>query len=80
MDDFKLDIAGLNQLMKSAEMQSILSQAGGRIANSAGKGYSHQGYVINFVAIENIFPVTKEAAYENAEKHTLLKALGATKI
>lgn len=80
MNNFKLDLAGLNQLMKSAEMQSILSQAGGRVASNAGKGYSHQGYVINWIAVENIFPVTKEAAYENAEKHTLLKALGATKI
>lgn len=75
--NFKLDLAGLNELMKSAEMQSHLSEAGQAVAAAAGTDYDHQGYVLNYVAIENIFPASKEAAHDNYENNALLKALGS---
>ena len=36
---FKFSLAGLNELMKSAEMQSVLDEAARKIAAAAGEGY-----------------------------------------
>lgn len=74
---FKLDLQGLNELMKSAEMQRHLDEAGHAVAQAAGKDFDCQTYVLNFVAVNNIFPTTKEAGHKNYEENTLLKALGA---
>ena len=74
---FKLNLPGLNELMKSPEMQSHLAQAGQAVASAAGSDYDHQTYVINFVAVENVFPASQKAAHDNYENNTLLKALGA---
>ena len=74
---FELNLPGLNELMKSPEMQAHLAKAGQAVAEAAGGEYDHQTYVINFVAIENVFPTTKKAGHENYEKNTLLKALGS---
>lgn len=75
--DFELNLPGLNELMKSAEMQSHLSMAGAAVAGAAGGDYDHQTYVINFVAVENIFPASEEAMRDNMQNNTLLKALGS---
>lgn len=74
---FELDLAGLNELMKGPEMQSVLSAAGKAVASAAGQGYAERTHVASFVAISNVYPNTKEAAHENYEKNTLVKALGA---
>ena len=58
---FKLNLPGLNELMKSPEMQSHLARAGEAVANAAGSDYDHKTYKLNFVAVNN----------------TLLKALGS---
>ena len=75
--EFKLNLPGLNELMKSPEMQAHLAKAGEAVARAAGADYDHQTYVINWVAVENIFPASEAAAHENFEENTLLKALGA---
>ena len=75
--DFKLNLPGLNELMKSSEMQSHLSQAGAAVAGAAGGDYDHRTYVINFVAVENIFPNSAEAMRDNMQNNTLLKSLGS---
>lgn len=75
--DFKLNLPGLNELMKSSEMQAHLQRAGQAVASSAGGDYGHQTYVLNFVAVENIYPASKRAAHENFTNNTLLKALGS---
>lgn len=75
--DFELNLAGLNELMKSAEMQSALNQAGQAVARSAGKDYGVRVHTASFVAIANVYPTSKEAAIENSKEHTLLKALSS---
>ena len=75
--DFKLNLPSLNELMKSSAMQAHLAQAGAAVAASAGAEYDHRTYVINYVAVENIFPASKDAAHENYQHNTLLKALGS---
>lgn len=73
---FELDINGLRQLMKSAEMQSILDEQGAKVANRAGAGYGYRTHVADYVAITNVFPDSAEAAKDNYENNTLLTALG----
>jgi len=72
---FELNLAGLNELMKSPEMQSIIDAKGAEVAKRAGEGYKHRTHVANYVAITNVFPDTKEAAKDNYTNNTLLKAL-----
>lgn len=75
--EIKLNLPGLNELMKSAEMQSHLKQAGRAVANAAGEDYDCSTYVIRYIAVENIYPTSAKAAIDNANDNTLIKALGA---
>lgn len=74
---FKLNLAGLNELMKSAEMQSALLEAGNAVASSAGSEYAAEVHVANWIAISNVYPNSQQAAHENFKDNTLLKALGS---
>lgn len=76
--EFKLDINGLRELMKSAEMQGALEEAGQSVASAAGGDYGHRVHVASYVAICNVFPESKEAAHDNFENNTLLKVLGTS--
>ena len=79
--EFKLDLAGLNQLMKSGEMQAILNNAANRIAGSAGDGYEvESAHPISFVAIAASHARTQEARRDNSENNTLLKAAGGVSL
>lgn len=79
--EFKLDLAGLNQLMKSGEMQAILNDAANRIAGSAGDGYEvESAHPISFVAIAAVHARTQEARRDNSENNTLLKAAGGVSL
>ena len=74
---FKLNLQGLNELMKSSEMQRALLTAGHAVANAAGGDYAAEVHTANFIAIANVYPNSKAAAKENYEENTLLKAAGA---
>ena len=73
--EFELNLAGLNELMKSPEMQRKLQQAGDAVAMVAGGDYGVRVHVANFVAIANVYPNSKKAARDNYENNTLLKAV-----
>lgn len=72
---FELNLPGLNELMKSSEMQSALQAAGNAVAKAAGGDYGVNVHTANWVAITNVYPNSKDAAKENAENNTLLKGL-----
>ena len=74
---FQLNLPGLNELMKSPEMQAHLKTAGEAVANAAGSEYTHSTHVLRYVAVENIYPNSAKAAHQNYEENTLLKALGS---
>ena len=81
MANFKLNLSGLNELMKSAEMQAILNDAAGKIANAAGKGYEIEpAHPISFVAIASVRAGDAKARIDNNKNKTLLKAAGSVKI
>ena len=73
--DFELDLAGLNELMKSEEMQAILEEASSRVANGAGAGFGHRVGVATWTAIGNVFAEDKQSAKLAYKDNRLLKAL-----
>lgn len=75
--EFKLDINGLRELMKSPAMQAQLESAGQAVASAAGEEYGTRVHTASFVAICNVYPDSAKAAEENYEENTLLKALGS---
>ena len=74
---FELDIGGLNELMKSAEMQAILEDASSQVEAAAGDGFGHRVGVATYTAIGNVFADSKESAKKAYQENTLLKALGS---
>ena len=75
--DFKLNLPGLNELMKSSAMQAHLHSAGQTVASAAGSEYQSKTYVIRYIAVENVFPASQDAARDNYQNNTLAKALGS---
>lgn len=79
--EFRLNLPGLNALMKSAPMQSALNSAASSIANSAGDGFETEiAHPISFVAIASVRAATFEARKNNSDNNTLLKAVGSTRV
>ena len=81
--DFKLNVQGLNQLMKSPEMQSVLDQHGAKVEQTANANatdpdakYSRSIFVGRYVAISQVRADNGEAIHENLETNNLLKSLG----
>lgn len=74
---FELNLPGLNELMKSKEMQNVLLDAGNAVARSAGSDYEAEVHTASFIAISNVYPNSRKAAKENFEQNTLLKAVGS---
>ena len=75
--EFKLNLPGLNELMKSPEMQAALDTAGERVRDIAGEGYATSARTGRYIGFCNIYPEDKKAAKDNAENNTLIKALGS---
>ena len=76
--EVKLDIRGINELMKSEWMQEILNEQAEDVVSRGGQmgvtlGYrTHLG---SFTAITNIYPDDKESARKCADDELLEKAL-----
>lgn len=72
---FKLNSAGVRELLQSPEMQNILLQKGEEKAAEAGDGYMADVHVGAKRAYVNIHPATKEAYIDNLERNTLEKVI-----
>lgn len=75
--NFKLNIKGLNELMKSAEMQSALEEAGSAVASIAKGKYGVRVHQATFVAIANVYPEDAESAKNAVKDGALTRALSA---
>ncbi len=80
---FKLNLPGLNELMKSPEMQAILTEHGSRVMSAANSNstdpdaeYSMGTKTLTWAAITQVRADNSAAMHENLEHNTLLKALG----
>lgn len=74
----KLNLPGINAIMKSDGIQSVIKAAGDSIAASAGSDYAAEVNVGNWLAFCNIYPDSKAAANDNFKNNTLLKALSSS--
>lgn len=72
---FELNMKGLNDLMKSSEMQSVLLEAGQSVAEAAGSGFEAEVHQADFTAISNVYATDHQSRKQNLEDNTLLKAV-----
>lgn len=75
---FELNLPGLNELMKSPEMQAALDDAGAQVASIAGSEYAASPKTGKWIGFSNVYPNSKKAAHENFTENTLIKALSAS--
>lgn len=72
---FKMNYAGVGQLLKSAEMQNILEEKATGIRNRAGEGYKQDIYVGKNRANAMVYADSYQAKRDNLKNNTLLKAV-----
>ena len=78
----ELNLKGVNELMKSPEIQSALQEAGEAVARSAsgmagGAPFGTRTHLASFVAITNVYPDSREASRANIQDNVLVKGVGA---
>ena len=75
MSDFKfvLNRAGVRELMQSQEMQDVLVEFAGQVAERAGDGYDV--YIGTNRANVSVVTATDEAAADNLDHNTLEKSI-----
>ena len=79
--EFKLDLKGLNALMKSPEMQAIEESALAQVAGQLGDGFRvEHSHRIGFISIASIRPRTWKARLEQNRHNVIDTALGGVKI
>lgn len=71
----KLNSAGVQALLKSAEMQEILKEQAAAAAARCGSGYESRVGVAKKRAVADIYPATPDARRDNYKNNTLEKAL-----
>lgn len=72
---FKLNYAGIGSLLKSVEMQDVLSEHATNIKNRAGEGYEQDVFVGKTRANAMVKATTYKAKRDNMRNNTLLKAV-----
>lgn len=72
----ELNNAGVIELFRSGEVQGWLEGLGRQVASRAGSDYASEVHVLSGTATAAVFPNSKEAAHDNFENNTLLKAAG----
>ena len=74
----KLNLPGINAVMKSSGIKSALKAAGDAVASTAGPDYvAEEPREINWIGIVNVYPDSKAAAHDNYENNTLIKAISS---
>lgn len=74
---FTLNRKGVGELLKSGEMQKVVSQIGTKVANRAGKEYEAKTVVRPTRVVSTVTPNSVKAHFDNLKHNTLLKALGS---
>ena len=74
--EFKVNLRGINKMMKSPEIQAAVAEAGEAVAKAAGDGYTTTNKTGRYMPFCNVEPATKKAKSDNYENNTLLKAIG----
>lgn len=77
---FVLNSKGVNQLLKSSEVQSALSSIADKIQSKAGVGYEKNSHVGKNRANAMVYPDSIKAKVDNSKNNTLLKAARSIKL
>lgn len=72
---FKFNQNGVGQLLKSTEMQNVLTEKATTIRNRCGDGYEQDIYVGKTRANAMVRATTYQAKKDNMKNNTLLKAV-----
>ena len=72
---FELNRKGVAELMKSKEMQGILTEYASGVKNRCGDGYTQDIYVGKNRANAMVSAETREALSDNIKNNTILKAV-----
>ncbi|HEL1675803.1 TPA: hypothetical protein U1250_000756 [Streptococcus suis] len=72
---FKLNRAGVRELLKSPEMQAVLTDKANGIRNRAGTGYESDIFVGKTRANAMVYADSYQAKRDNKKRNTLLKAV-----
>lgn len=73
---FKLNKAGVRQLLRSGEAMGVVSEYASRIQSRCGPGYELTTHVGTNRVNASVHAATVEARRDNYENNTLLKARG----
>jgi len=73
--EIELNSAGIQEMLKSPEMQAMLLERASAVADRAGSGYATDVYVGRTRANASVFPYDDEALRDNMKNNTLLKAV-----
>lgn len=73
----KLYLPGINEVMKDPEIVAACEQAAREIGSMSGIETDVESGTINFIAYADVRPATDEAAKENYENNSLIKAVSA---
>ena len=76
--EIKLNLPGINNVMKSDGIQGVINSCGTAVANKAGSEYAAEVNVGRWLAFCNVFPNSKDAAHDNFKNNSLLKALNSS--
>ena len=74
--EFKLNSAGVKEMLKSSGAQSVCMEYASRIQSRCGDGYETDTYVGQNRVNCGVYPATGKAYYDNLRNNTLLKAMG----
>lgn len=72
---FKLNYAGVGKILKSAEMQAVLSQKASEIRERCGDGYEQDIHVGKTRANAMVWASSAKAKRDNLKNNTILKAV-----
>jgi len=70
-----LNSKGVQELMKSPEMQGVLQEYANNAVSSLGKGYEASLYIGKTRANVSVGAVSKEAQRENRKNNSIIKAV-----
>lgn len=76
---FELNRDGVRELLKSAEMQSVLSECASSVQGIAGEEYQSEIQTGANRCWAKVSAATPHAYYSNLKHNTLVKALGSVK-
>lgn len=73
---FKLNGKGVVELLKSAEMQSVIEEYANNCAMQAGNGYASDNVMSSDRVKAFVYADSDDARRDNNENNTLLKVIG----